>query len=549
LDRIKDDKDAMVMFKEIDGNGGGIVLLDEFSEYIKKTEIEAGTEIGIALAADEAPPEGGFVDKGPPPDAEFGPTNTFLDFKGVFAPWAEQSEAGKVMRKKGFRKADPNGNGLCSLAELETFVLAELTSKFPKSQTEKDHRGDPLEKGKDLFDAFRPSYIRAFNDAKDYKADDGSTLAGTKNAKADDFVSFGEFRFFCEYLVIYGGMFDAFARIDGGGAGRDANDDRKMTPEEWLAPKSGYKSVKGYGFVCLDSIKDDDEAMAMFKAIDDNGGGIVLLVEFSEYIKKTEIAAGTAVGKLLNADELAEDAPAKKKKAEPDPLADDVPVEDRGRFLWDSYRPSYIRAFNDAKDFKKDTGKVLEGTKKSTNDDFVSFGEFRLFVVYLCVYAGMFDAFSKVDGGGAGRDAKDDRRMDLDEWLKGYVPRNNTGSRRRGTRVLLSIRTPQVYCLNGPACFFLCFPFVFVSLSLCRYKGVRDYGFVCFASLETDAEATAVFNQMDDNGGGVVLLVEFCDFIKAAEIAAGTPLGNTLDEDEGVDSGNADTFVFCCVLF
>ena len=62
---------------------------------------------------------------------------------------------------------------------------------------------------------------------------------------------------------------------------------------------------------------------------------------------------------------------------------------EKGRDLWELYRPSYIRAFNDAKDYKADTGKLIEGTKSSTADDFVSKGEFRLFCSYLCIYASM----------------------------------------------------------------------------------------------------------------------------------------------------------------
>jgi len=60
-----------------------------------------------------------------------------------------------------------------------------------------------------------------------------------------------------------------------------------------------------------------------------------------------------------------------------------------GRDLWSLFRPCYVRAFNDAKDYKADTGKVIEGTKKSTADDFVSKGEFRLFCAYACIYAAM----------------------------------------------------------------------------------------------------------------------------------------------------------------
>ena len=100
-----------------------------------------------------------------------------------------------------------NGNGLCSLAELEGFVLKELVTKYPKDKSKKDSKGQDLEYGKDLFDAFRPSYIRAFNDAKDYKADTGKVIEGTKKATQDDFVSFGEFKYFCQYLLIYGAIF------------------------------------------------------------------------------------------------------------------------------------------------------------------------------------------------------------------------------------------------------------------------------------------------------------------------------------------------------
>ena len=120
---------------------------------------------------------------------------------------AERSDLGKALRKRGFKLADPNGNGLCSLAELETFVLQTLMAAYPKDPKKKDHRGDSLERGRDLFDAFRPSYIRAFTDAKDYKADTGKILEGTKKATNDDFVSKGEFRLFNAYLCIYGTMF------------------------------------------------------------------------------------------------------------------------------------------------------------------------------------------------------------------------------------------------------------------------------------------------------------------------------------------------------
>jgi len=108
------------------------------------------------------------------------------------------------------------------LAELETFVLKTLVTKYPKTGKGKEMK----EPGKDIFTAFRPSNLRAFSDAKDYKADTGAKIKGAKKATADDFVSVEEFRLFGAYLCIYAAMSDAFSKIDGGGAGRDANDDR-----------------------------------------------------------------------------------------------------------------------------------------------------------------------------------------------------------------------------------------------------------------------------------------------------------------------------------
>lgn len=123
-----------------------------------------------------------------------------FDFVACFQVLGEKTPEGEKARKVGFRAADPNGNGLCSLAELETFVMSSLMSKYPKNAKTK------VEKGRDLWDLFRPSYIKAFQDAKDYKKDDGDVIAGTKSATADDFVSKGEFRLFCAYLCIYATM-------------------------------------------------------------------------------------------------------------------------------------------------------------------------------------------------------------------------------------------------------------------------------------------------------------------------------------------------------
>jgi hypothetical protein len=88
--------------------------------------------------------------------------------------------------------------------------------------------------------------------------------------------------------------------IDGGGAGRDKNDDNRVDVQEWLA---GYKNVIDHGFIGLQSISSKAEAFETFKKIDDNGGGLILLDEWSFFLKNCEIAGNTPVGRLLAADQ------------------------------------------------------------------------------------------------------------------------------------------------------------------------------------------------------------------------------------------------------
>ena len=64
------------------------------------------------------------------------------------------------------------------------------------------------------------------------------------------------------------------------------------------------------------------------------------------------------------------------------------------------------------------------------------------------------------------------------------------------------------------------------------YGGVAGYGFVALRSLESVGDARTLFAAMDGNGGGIVLLDEWCAYLKAAEVDAGTVLGALLAMDE-----------------
>ena len=206
--------------------------------------------------------------------------------------------AAKNRRKEVWKALDANGNGMCSLAEVDGWILKYMQGQFSASVAE------------EVWKCFRPSYIRAFKDAKDLipgKPAKGKKPKSPKRGKAnrDDYVTKGEFRGLCAMLCIYARMYDAFALIDGGGAGVNADDDRKMTLAEW---KAGRNKVKNFGFVALKNPKNmyaADQFAEMnsgytgmkTKAKDD----VVMLSEFCQWVKEGE--RGTKLGELLFAGE------------------------------------------------------------------------------------------------------------------------------------------------------------------------------------------------------------------------------------------------------
>lgn len=164
----------------------------------------------------------------------------------------------------------------------------------------------------------------------------------------------------------------------------------------------------------------------------------------------------------------------------------------KGEKLWKSFRRSYIRAFKDAADAGVD--KAIRGMASATEDDFVERGEFRLLCSYLCLYAAMYDAFKYLDGSHAkaaqptsvftsveaAADAHDNK-ISQEEWMAGYT--QFAGS--------------PFFILNE-----------------------------CASNPEAAASAWAM---MDADGKGAVLLVEFCEWIKAWEIQTDSPIGHLLD--------------------
>ena len=213
-------------------------------------------------------------------------------FIDAFSSMADKSGPAKGARAQAWMGADPNGNGYVSLAELCGWVKKALMFMYGNDE------------GDTLYKRYYPSYIRAFNDAKDID----KRKSKVEGVNADDYLTRNEFRLCCAYLCLYSMMFDAFSLVDGNQEGghdgdeyKDAHDDRKITLEEL---KSGYQKVQaaGYGFVGLNEL-DEAGIESTFKEMDANGKGAVLLKEWCEWIEKKEKSHGTEWGKTLGAGE------------------------------------------------------------------------------------------------------------------------------------------------------------------------------------------------------------------------------------------------------
>jgi len=219
--------------------------------------------------------------------------------KNFVAPFAKLAFTTTQARKREWMQVDYNGNNIVSLAELDSYILKKLTFVYKNK-----------DKALLLWKAFRPSYIRAFNDAKDVSPN--KNIKGTR-LETDDYVTFSEFKYTCHYLCIYALMYDVFAYVDGRGykgevgefAGPnpgkikgDEWDDRRIDEGEWKDMFQTEK-VSGSGFVGLQGISSVDEAMQIFHEMDSDNGGMVLLKEWCEYLEKKEEEANTPMGKRL----------------------------------------------------------------------------------------------------------------------------------------------------------------------------------------------------------------------------------------------------------
>merc|ERR1712216_518820 len=120
-------------------------------------------------------------------------------------------------------------------------------------------------------------------------------------------------------------------------------------------------------------------------------------------------------------------------------------------------------------------------------------GEFRVLCAYICLYARMYDAFQLIQVSKKKPKStihltetqQQDRRIEWSEFQE-------------------------------------------------NWKRVQDHGFFFLKTL-TEDRVEEVFNAMDVDKQGLVLLEEWCEYIKWSEQEAGTPLGRILsvgDDEE-----------------
>lgn len=291
LAKIRSDALATIAFDTMDEDGKGMVLLNEFCNYVVKTETESKTDLGKLLSAKglSSTPKANptkvntrrsGIDENPIVVAEAyrsgqSCSQELMEFLRIFQPLAEKTAVGRKDRVKSFEHVDQNRTGYASMAELGSFIKHTLSSSFPR------------DKAKDMFIRFRKSYMKAFQKARSIHQ------GSIDKENCESYVTISEFRLFNAFLCVYSALLDAYMRIN-------ENSDR-IDLDEFM---QSYNHVRDYGFVALTYLGSTSDATAMFNKLDEDGSGQVSYNEWCTYIIDIEIESDTALGKLMNTDNL-----------------------------------------------------------------------------------------------------------------------------------------------------------------------------------------------------------------------------------------------------
>jgi hypothetical protein len=248
-----DMSDPEAMFKECDADGKGMVLFNEFSDWAIKKNLDLEDDDDNNETTNEtapAPPK--TMKHRKPPKVMSATVDTAGESSVEEDPiWAElrqklpwrKTEKEKKMREEQWRRVDVNGNGLCSLAEIDKGMRDVI--KLPA-----------------IFD-LKPVMLRAFTAAKN------KVKSSSKHGA--DYVQKAEYRYLLKYLREYYEYWIAFDRID-------KDDDRRISVHEFI---QATDMLKAWGI-------DMTDPEARWRECDADGKGMVLFNEFSDWaIKKS----------------------------------------------------------------------------------------------------------------------------------------------------------------------------------------------------------------------------------------------------------------------
>eukprot|EP00730_Choanoeca_flexa_P002473 TRINITY_DN11063_c0_g1_i10.p1 TRINITY_DN11063_c0_g1~~TRINITY_DN11063_c0_g1_i10.p1 ORF type:complete len:605 (+),score=167.23 TRINITY_DN11063_c0_g1_i10:232-2046(+) len=265
-----DPEQLTMEFATIDVNTGGFVLFDEFCAWVARNAMPIDgdklTSTTMASTAMERQKAGGRADERGQRDADMEITTDKFD-KAETEVKAMLGNRNKL--KHAWQSCDYNGNGICSLAELDKYILQQ----YPVL----DHK---------------PALMRAYKQ---------TTL---NHGDGDAWVERAEFPAFLRNVLYFNKLFHVFEQID-------EDDDRRLNFDEFMS------SLK-----LLDLNLSEREARRKFNTMDSNDGGVVLFDEFCAYVARVKCPVNEEiVSEFTMATPLMETRPSKPSQAgasEPD---------------------------------------------------------------------------------------------------------------------------------------------------------------------------------------------------------------------------------------
>jgi Ca2+-binding EF-hand superfamily protein len=475
-------EDARAAFAEIDANGKGMVLFDEFSNWAIRKDLDLEDDDdddfdpSIQLQEQPLASNRNFLKEFKQNEREKNRQAKKESKKGVARAgfnedqriWAQLAEKlpwhntkeDKAKRKKLWHYFDVNGNGHVSLSEVDF--------------------GIRLICGAGSLYKAKPVLLRAFNAAKN--------IGGKQTGKNAEYIERREFRYLLLYLRKYYEYWVMFNRIDTSG-------DRRLSHDEFI---EGISQIESWGVSLEDS-------SAAFHEMDSDGRGMILFDEFCNWaihmhldleddddddeddtiqlqeqkrfsVEETLAAYQESVQKPTAAEHKVDRAGFSEDKRIWELLAKKLPWHDtkedkqERKRLWHYFdvngngfvslaevdlgvkmvcgasnlfqaKPVLLRAFNAAKN--------RSGTQTGKAADYIERNEFRLLLLYLRKYYEYWTMFNRIDVSG-------DRRISKDEFMAAI------GS-------------------------------------------LKDWGV-------TIEDSSAAFDEMDSDGHGMILFDEFCNW-------------------------------------